>query len=37
MQSSLLKHLHNSNILCREEYGLQMKLTIENGTYELIN
>jgi len=37
MQSSLLKHLHNSNILSREEYESRMKLTIENATYKLMN
>ena len=37
MQSRLLKHLHNSNILCREQYGFWMKLTAENATYKLMN
>jgi hypothetical protein len=36
MQSRLLKLLHN-NILCREQYGFQIKLTTENATYKLIN
>lgn len=35
-QSRLLKHLHNNNILCREQYEFQMKLTTEKATYKLI-
>jgi len=37
MQSRLFKHLHNNNILRREQYGFWMKLTTENVTYKLIN
>jgi Reverse transcriptase (RNA-dependent DNA polymerase). len=37
MQSRLLKHLHNSNILCRKQYGFWMKQTTENVTYKLMN
>jgi len=37
MQSRSLKHLHNNNISCREQYGFQMKLTTENAAYKLIN
>ena len=35
MQSNLFKHLHNNNILCREQYGFLMKVTTENATYKL--
>ena len=37
MQSMLLKHLHNNNILCSEQYGFQMKLATENATQKLMN
>jgi len=37
MQSRLLKHLYNNNILCSEQYGFQMKLTMENATQKLMN
>jgi len=37
MQSSLLKHLHNSNILRREQYGLRMKWITENAIYKLMD
>jgi Reverse transcriptase (RNA-dependent DNA polymerase). len=37
MKSRLLKHLHNNNILCREEYGFWIKLTMKNATHKLMN
>jgi hypothetical protein len=37
MQSRLFKHLHNDNILYREQFGFQMKLTTENATYKSMN
>jgi hypothetical protein len=37
MQTRLLEPLHNNNILSREQFGFQMTLTSENGTYILMN
>jgi CRISPR/Cas system-associated protein Cas10 (large subunit of type III CRISPR-Cas system) len=37
MQSRLLKHLHNNNILCSQQYGFQIKLTMEKATQKLMN
>jgi hypothetical protein len=37
MQTRLLEHLLNNNILNVEQYGFRMKLTTENATYNLTN
>lgn len=37
MQTRLLEHLLNNNILNVEQYGFRMKLTTENATYKLRN
>jgi hypothetical protein len=37
MQTRLLEHLINNNILSTEQYGFRMKLTTENATYKLTN
>jgi hypothetical protein len=37
MQTRLLEHLINNNILSTEQYGFRTKLTTENTTYKLTN
>jgi hypothetical protein len=37
MQTRLLEHLINNNILSTEQYGFRTKLTTENATYKLTN
>jgi hypothetical protein len=37
MQTRLLEHLLNNNILSMEQYGFRTKLTTENATYKLTN
>ena len=33
MQTRLLEHSHNNNIVSREQYGFWMKVTKENAAY----
>jgi len=37
MQTSLLKHLTDHNILSKEQYGFRTKLKTDNATYQLTN
>jgi hypothetical protein len=37
MQTRLLKHLIDHNILSEEEYGFRTKLKTDNATYQLTN
>ena len=37
MQTRLLKHLTDHNILSKEQYGFRTKLKTDNATYQLTN
>jgi len=37
MQTGLLKHLTDHNILCKEQHGFRTKLKTDNATYQLTN
>jgi len=37
LQTGLLKHLTDDNILSKEQYGFRTKLKTDNATYQLTN